>query len=348
MILAGGLSTRLYPLTKQVPKPLVPVGLEPNAVHVMRYLASFGYDEIALNVYYHAKAIVDRLGDGSAYGVKLQYLHEGELLGSAGAVKQMENFLSGDDFVVIGCDDLTDLPLNVLADFHRKKKALATIGLVPRERVEQYGVVLTADDGRITGFQEKPKPGTERSKAVNTGVYAFSPNIFEHIPPATFIDFGKDIFPALQQSNAAFYGYDAGEAYWCDIGTIEEYWRASIDVLCGRFHIPNAPASGIDESAVIAPSAIVQGEVLIGERAVIEENARIIGPAVISQNVHIGAGARVEESILWEGTRVGEGARVARTIVGVDYRIAARDVLESTVVANEEPVEPLIRTPLSS
>ncbi|MBV8689784.1 MAG: NTP transferase domain-containing protein, partial [Candidatus Eremiobacteraeota bacterium] len=91
MILAGGLSTRLYPLTKQVPKPLVPVALAPNAVHVIRYLASFGYDEIALNIHYHAQAIVDRLGDGSAYGVRLHYLHEKELLGSAGAVKQMED-----------------------------------------------------------------------------------------------------------------------------------------------------------------------------------------------------------------------------------------------------------------
>ncbi len=178
MILAGGLSTRLYPLTKQVPKPLVPVALAPNAVHVIRYLASFGYDEIALNVYYHSKAIVDRLGDGSAYGVRLHYLHEPELLGSAGAVKQMEEFLSDDDFVVIGCDDLTDLPLNVLVEFHRERKALATIGLVPRERVEQYGVVLTARDGRITGFQEKP---VARNRAIEGGQYGrvcFQPKNF--------------------------------------------------------------------------------------------------------------------------------------------------------------------------
>ena len=338
MILAGGLSTRLYPLTKQVPKPLVPVGLAPNAVHVIRYLASFGYNEIALNVHYYAKAIMDRLGDGSAYGVRLHYLHERELLGSAGAVKQMEEFLCGDDFVVIGCDDLTDLPLNVLVEFHRKRKALATIGLVPRRDVEQYGVVLTAGDGRITGFQEKPARGTERSKAVNTGVYVFSPRIFEHIPAATFIDFGKDIFPALQQSNAEFFGYDAGEAYWCDIGTIDEYWRASTDVVTGRFHIPDAPATGIDESAIIAPSAIIQGDVLIGERAVIEENAHITGPSVISKDVRIGAGTSVEQSILWEGAIVGPGARVLRTIAGVGYNIAPGAQLDDAVIANEEPL----------
>jgi len=338
MILAGGLSTRLYPLTKQVPKPLVPVALAPNAVHVIRHLASFGYDEIALNVHYHAQAIVDRLGEGSAYGVRLHYLHERELLGSAGAVKQMQDFLSSDDFVVIGCDDLTNLPLNVLVDFHKERGALATIGLVPRERVEQYGVVLTANDGRITGFQEKPAPGTERSKAVNTGVYVFSPSIFDHIPPETFIDFGKDVFPALQKANAAFYGYDAAHAYWCDIGTIDEYWRATTDVLTGRFPVEGTPATGIDASAVIAPSATVEGDVLIGERAVIDEKARIVGPTVISAGAHIGPKASVENSILWDRAVVGEGARVTRTIAGINYDIAPGTQLHDTVVANEEPV----------
>jgi mannose-1-phosphate guanylyltransferase len=91
MILAGGLSTRLYPLTKQVPKPLVPIAGEPNAIHVMRYLRSFGIDEIAINVHYHADQIQAGLGDGSKFGVRLHYLHEPKLLGSAGAVKQMES-----------------------------------------------------------------------------------------------------------------------------------------------------------------------------------------------------------------------------------------------------------------
>ena len=337
MILAGGLSTRLYPLTRQVPKPLVPVALEPNAVHVIRYLASFGCDDIALNVHYLPDAIVERLGDGSAYGVRLQYLHERTLLGSAGAVKQMEDFLSNEDFVVIGCDDLTDLPLNVLVDFHRKREALATIALVLRDKVQQYGVVLTAPDGRITGFQEKPAPGTERSKAVNTGVYVFSPEIFDHIPPATFIDFGKDVFPALQQADAAFYGFDARDAYWCDIGTIDEYWRATLDVLNGRFHIPDTAATGIDESAVIAPSAIVDGPVLVGSGAIIGDNARVLGPTVISRGVRIGARAFVERSVLWDGARVGEDARVSGTIAGIRYRVPPKASLDDAVVANEEP-----------
>jgi NDP-sugar pyrophosphorylase family protein len=159
MLLAGGLSTRLYPLTRSVPKPLVPVAGVPNAVHLINYLKSHGYDEIAINVHYLAGAITQRLGDGSAFGVRLEYLHEETLMGSAGALKPMEAFFGDETFVVVGCDDLTDLPLDRVVRLHEEKRAVATIGLVKRDEVDQYGVVVTESDGRITGFQEKPAPG---------------------------------------------------------------------------------------------------------------------------------------------------------------------------------------------
>jgi len=142
MILAGGMSTRLYPLTKQVPKPLVPVAGIPNAVHLIRYLDEYGCTEIAINVHYLADQILETLGDGSQYGVKLTYLHEDVLMGSAGAVKAMETFLADDNFFVVGCDDLTNLPLDQLMRFHQKNGAIATIGLVKREEVEHGFQVL--------------------------------------------------------------------------------------------------------------------------------------------------------------------------------------------------------------
>ncbi len=119
MILAGGLSTRLYPLTKSVPKPLVPVAGVPNAAHLLRYLKAYGFDEIAINVHYLADAIVSTLGDGSRWGVTLEYSYEPELLGSAGGVKKLQDFFRRDPFVVIGCDEVTDLRLDRLFEFHR-------------------------------------------------------------------------------------------------------------------------------------------------------------------------------------------------------------------------------------
>lgn len=321
MILAGGLSTRLYPLTKQVPKPLVPVVGEPNAVHLIRYLKSYGFDEIAINVHYLSDMIVQTLGDGSKFGVHLEYLHEKELLGSAGAVEQMKAYLSGGPFVVVGCDDLTDLPLDRLLEFHQKKKAIATIGLVEREEVDQYGVVVTDADGKITGFQEKPAKGTERSKLVNTGIYAFAPAIFEHIPPGVFYDFGKNVFPSLQEAGEAFYGYDARSAYWCDIGTPGEYRRATNDVLSGRFKIPGERA--LSDGVWISPTADVA------------PGARIAGPSVIGDGVRIGQGTVIEASIVWQGARIGENAVLRNAIVGMSYDVPPGTTLDGKIVANE-------------
>jgi len=324
MILAGGLSTRLYPLTKQVPKPLVPVAGEPNAVHLIRYLKSYGFDEIAINVHYLADMIVDTLGDGSEYGVRLEYLHESELLGSAGAVEQMKGFLSGAPFVVVGCDDLTDIPLDRLLEHHREKNAVATIGLVEREEVDQYGVVVTDATGRITGFQEKPPKGTEKSRLVNTGIYAFTPEIFDHIAHGVFVDFGKNVFPALQQGNEAFYGFDARGAYWCDIGTPSEYRRATNDVLTGAFKLPGHTA--------------MSSNIWLGNGACIADGADVVGPSVIGDRVIVESGARVERSIIWQGSRIGKNAVVRDTIVGMDYQVAPGAVLDRAIVANEPDV----------
>jgi len=335
MILAGGLSTRLYPLTKQVPKPLVPVVGAPNAIHVIRYLKAYGYDEIAINVFYLPQAIVAALGDGSAFGVRLEYLHEAELLGSAGAVKQLEAYFGGETFVVVGCDDLTDLPLDALRAFHAERRAVATIGLVERERVEQYGVVVTDDVGKIVGFQEKPAPGTERSRKVNTGIYVFEREIFDAIPSGTFYDFGNDVFPELQRADAAFYGFDAPGAYWCDIGTSDEYRRATRDVLEGRFAIPNTRSHGADPTASVDSSARVNGDVWIGADAVLEADATVTGPSVLGDRVRIGRGARVEGAILWDGASVGANASVRETILGIDYHVEDGAVVDGAILANE-------------
>jgi mannose-1-phosphate guanylyltransferase len=339
MLLAGGLSTRLYPLTKSVPKPLVPVAGVPNAVHVIKYLKSYGYDEIAINVHYLADAITATLGDGSAYGVRLEYLHEETLMGSAGALKPMERFFGNKTFVVVGCDDLTELPLDQIAAIHERKHAIATIGLVTRDHVDQYGVVVTNEDGRITGFQEKPEPGTERSKLVNTGIYVFSSQIFSRIPANTFYDFGKQVFPELLADSLPFYGFDAGDAYWCDIGTPGEYRRASDDVVNGVFRIPDTRANGADSSARIASSATIDRNVWIGANVRIGDGVRIAGPSVIGDDSVVEAGAHIDASIVWEQSTIGADAQLHAAIVGKKTQVEAGARLTGEIVASSEPVE---------
>ncbi len=334
MILAGGMSTRLYPLTKQVPKPIVPVAGEPISGHVMRWLSSFGYDEVAINVFYLAEKVEATFGDGARYGVTLHYLRERELTGSAGALKQMEGWFDS-TFVVVGCDDLTNADLAGLVRFHKERGALATIGLVEVDEVDQYGVVVLDDQGRITGFQEKPTKGTELSKLANTGIYVFEPAIFERIPANTFYDFGKQVFPELLRDGLPFYGMHLRGAYWRDIGTPGEYRRATEDVLYGRVKIAGARATGTPASAKLADSARLQGAVRVGEDVEIGVGACIVGPTVIGDGVRVGANATLERTIVWDGSTIGANASLRNAIVGERYVVEDGATLDGAIVANE-------------
>ncbi len=339
MILAGGLSTRLYPLTKLVPKPLVPIAGVPNAAHLIHYLKAYGFDNIAINVHYLAERIVAALGDGSQFGVKLHYSYEPTLLGSAGGVKKLEGFFGKETFVVIGCDEVTDIRLDRLLEFHRDRGALATIGLVEREEVDQYGVVVVDPLGKIVGFQEKPAKGAERSKLANTGVYVFSPRIFEHIPAEQFYDFGKQVFPALQAAGEPFYGFDARGAYWADIGTPSEYRRASYDVVRGVVRIPHTMPNGIDPTATLAKGVRIEGPVRIGAAVRVGEGTSIVGPSVLDDRVRVEAGARLERAICWESATIGERAELCDTIVGINHVVEPETILANALVARNDEAE---------
>jgi NDP-sugar pyrophosphorylase family protein len=334
MILAGGMSTRLYPLTRTVPKPLVPVVGEPISAHILRWLKSFGYDEIAINVHYLAETIEERLGDGSQFGVKLHYLYEPKLMGSAGALKALETYFT-EPFLVVGCDCLSDANLESLVSFARKQSALATIGLIEADEVDQYGVVITDAGGRITEFQEKPPKGTERSKLVNTGIYAFTPEIFRHIPAGEFYDFGKQVFPALQAADASFYGYRLAGAYWTDIGTPDEYVRATADALAGRVHLRGTRTRGLAADVLLGDDVRIEGDVRIGAGAKLGARVRVVGPSVIGDGVRIGDDARLERAIVWDNATIGERAQLIDAVVGIDYHVAADATLQDTIVGNE-------------
>lgn len=310
MILAGGLSTRLYPLTLDVPKPLVPVMDVPVVDHIMDYLSRHDVDDLVINVHYFAEAIERYIGDGAAWNVRMEYLREPELMGSAGAVKQVAARFD-ETFVVIGCDDVTDVDLREAIAFHRARRAEATIVLAHADDVRQYGVVVTDGDGRIEGFQEKPAPGTERGHLVNTGIYIFEPDVLARIPAGEFSDFGKQIFPQLLESGSRFFGVRLG-GYWCDMGTPREYRRAHFDALAGKIALRRRDG------------ATLSGGVLAGPGARIDRAATIVAPACIGAGSQIASGAAVERSILWSGTSVGEDAKVVDAVLGERSSVAAR------------------------
>ncbi|MDQ6767142.1 MAG: NDP-sugar synthase [Candidatus Eremiobacteraeota bacterium] len=327
MILAGGLSTRLYPLTLELPKPLVPVLDRPVVGHVIEYVKAHGIDDLVINVHYFPQAVRGYADDGSKWGVRIEYLHETQLMGSAGAVRQVADRFAG-TFVVIGCDDVTDIDLAAAVDFHRERKAEATIVLVEVADVSQYGAVIVDDSGRILEFQEKPAKGTERSNLANTGVYIFEPALLRRIPPKTFYDFGKQVFPDMLAAGGAFYGMRQ-QSYWCDIGTPSEYRRVHRDALQGRIKLHLREGATLSDSvllgpgASVAPSARVEGPTCIGAGSTVDDGAHV-SSSILWNDVKVGADARVEDVVFADRVVVEKGASVKGGEYGKSTRIPAK------------------------
>jgi NDP-sugar pyrophosphorylase family protein len=237
MILAAGEGTRLRPLTDAVPKCLLPMGKTPIIKHQLRWLKRYGVRKVAVNLYHKSGEIKAALGDGVAYGVEIHYSPEETLLGTAGGVKRMEAFFNKTGYVVYG-DTVSDVNLSSLAEFHRRKQALMTIVLFETENPSETGIVEIDEDGKVTGFTEKPLKGKERGNLSNGGIYILEPEILDYINDAGFCDFGFDVYPRLIEENVPVYGYRLDpDEYLIDIGTIENYRQVNEDINTGKVKI---------------------------------------------------------------------------------------------------------------
>ncbi|MEM2760412.1 MAG: nucleotidyltransferase family protein [Nitrososphaerales archaeon] len=222
VVIAGGRGTRLYPLTRNRAKCMLPINGKPLLEHVIRYLASYGFTEIVVTVGKKRKQIVEYFGDGSKLGVSLLYSLEKKALGTAGSFKNAEKLISNTTLVMQG-DTLTDFNLNKIMSFHKKKKALATIAVTRAEDTKEYGVVGIDAYNRIIDFWEKPKESM--GNLVNSGIYVLERDVLNLIPENTKFDFSGDLFPLLLKRRLPFYALEM-EGYWFDIGTPENYKKA--------------------------------------------------------------------------------------------------------------------------
>ncbi|MFH1352957.1 MAG: nucleotidyltransferase family protein [bacterium] len=234
MILAAGKGTRLKSLTREIPKPMLEIGGKPILEHLINLLKKYGVNEIAMNLHHLKDAIKGYFGDGEKFGVRITYSYEEELLGSAGAVKKLEDFFSGTFFVVYG-DLFTNADLKKLIEFHRDKSSQATIALYEVENPEECGIVGIDAENRIEKFIEKPAPCDVFTNLANAGIYVLEPEIIDFIPENKFFDFGRDLFPVLIEKKIPLYGYPVKE-YLADIGTADKYERAQKAFLAGKFY----------------------------------------------------------------------------------------------------------------
>ena len=333
MVLAAGLGTRLRPITYALPKPMVPVLNRPVMEHSVRLLAQHGFSEAIANLHWFPETIQGHFGDGSAFGVELTYSHEEQLLGTAGGVRNVADYL-GDSFLIVAGDALTDLDFAAMRQFHESHDGLVTLATKRVSNTDEYGVVIAGEDGRVHGFQEKPDPAEALSDLANTCIYMFRREVFDYFPepgasvaagaddPPGFADWAMDVFPALLENDVPFYSHEI-DAYWNDIGNLDELRQGNLDALLGVVAVePGAPevADGI-RSASALEGVEVEGPALIGAGVELGAGARVQGPAIVGDGCRIGAGAWVRDSILLAGAEL---APESVLVGGIAGRVAAK------------------------
>ena len=303
MVMAAGMGSRLEPITLRLPKPLIPVMNRPIMDIILTQLKTIGVNNVISNTYYLADQIIDKYKNNNL-GINFNYIKEEELSGTAGGVKKCQFFFDeGEDFIVMSGDILTTADINAGIEIHKKSGAIATIGVkpIPQDQVDQFGVVVTDDNGFITEFQEKPSVQDAKSNLINTGIYIFSYKIFDYIPENTFYDFAKNVFPKLlteKQINT----FEVKE-YWNDIGTISQYKQSIQDVFNGKCKIEH------DEIIKTTTGNY------ISQTQEISNNVEIIGNTVIGKNCKIEKNVKLENCIIFDNSEIKSGVELSDCII---------------------------------
>jgi mannose-1-phosphate guanylyltransferase len=343
VVLVGGEGTRLRPLTYTTPKQLLPVVEVPLLERVLLHLARGGVDEAILSLGYRPDAFVAAYPEGVAAGIKLTYAVEETPLDTAGAIRFAA--LSGrvdDTFVAVNGDVLTDLDISALVDFHRRRRATATIHLTAVDDPSRFGVVTTDDQGRVLAFVEKPPPGQAPSNLINAGTYVLEPEILEAIPDGRPVSIERETFPDLAATGRVF--ALASDDYWLDAGTPIAYLRAHFDLLDGtREGIPAPGARMVHDGVWAMGEPRIEGEVrpfsLVGNGAMVAKGATVEA-SVLGAGSRVAEGAMVSRSVLLPEVSVCSGASVTASILGRGAVVGEDcEVAEITVVGDGEIID---------
>jgi mannose-1-phosphate guanylyltransferase len=318
VVLVGGFGTRLRPLTLEVPKQMLPIGGTTMLERVVSRLAEFGVEEVVLSLGYRPDVFQAEYSDDRCGGIRLSYAIEPEPLDTAGAIAFAARHAGiSDTFLAFNGDVLTDLDVGALVDVHRSTGADATIHLIPVEDPSRFGVVPTADDGRVLDFVEKPPAGTAPSNWINAGSYVLEPSVLDLIQPGVPTSIERKTFPQLVADRRLF--AHQSDVYWIDAGTPEAYLQANLDEIDGRRTSAAEP---------VQPEAIVHADAKVA-RSVIGADARVM------------AGASVTDSVVMDGATIDEGAIVEQSIVGARSHVGSRSEIRSlSVIGFDRSVAP--------
>lgn len=339
VILAGGMGTRLRPLTLARPKPVVPLLNVPFLCYQLGLLGAHGVRDVILSVSHMPDVIRETMRAEPLGDVRLRDVVEAEPLGTAGGVRNAADLVDG-RVIVLNGDVLTDLDLGAMLRSHEARGAAATIYLTPVENPTAYGLVELEPDGRLRRFLEKPGWDEVTTNTVNAGVYILERELLDLIPTGEPYSMEREFFPLLLERGLPFYGH-VSSGYWLDIGTPEKYLQGQQDLLAEQVRAHVQPpgrktAEGvIHPSAELAATARLRGPVVIASGCRVDADATVGPGVVLGAGCRIGAGAHVEGSVLWEDVVVGASARLAGCLVGRGARIDAHAVVAAGAILGD-------------
>lgn len=335
LVLAGGEGTRLRPLTRTTPKPVMPLAGRPFLAFMLDWLKGHGVTEVILSCGVGSGAVRDVLGDVYG-GLRLRYAIEEEPLGTAGPTRlALDEGLLQDTLFVLNGDVLNDMDLTAQLAWHAQAGARATLALIEVADTASYGVVPTTGEGEVEAFLEK-SDGPAPTNRINAGAYVIEREVIEQLVPAgRAVSFEREVFPALV--GHGLYGFPA-QGYWIDIGTPDRYLEATWDLLAGR---PGSSLPARDETgSLIGPGCLTAGA-HIGPQSVLGSHCSVgsettVERSVLHDRVVVGEDCVLRECVLAEGVRVGSGARVEPgAMVGARATIA-----DGAVIPPNARVEP--------
>ena len=341
LLLVGGQGTRLRPLTVHAPKSIVPIFNRPFLHYQLDLIKQVPeIDEVILSLNYQPDRIRDVFGDGGEAGIKLRYVVEPTPLGTAGGVRYAAQGVR-DTLVVFNGDVLTQVDLGGLIDFHRGRRARATIVLTPVDNPTAYGLVETDAESNIRRFLEKPKVEDITCNTINAGIYVLEPETFDRIPPDVPWSIERSFFPSFIERGETFLA-SIYRDYWIDIGTPEKYMQVHRDIMDGRYSMP--PFNGEPGVAWVAPSAKIdtrarlERPLFIDDGCVVKAGARLGPYTVLGKNCSVGEDANVSGAIVWPDTDIGRAATVTNTIIGRSGQIGSQAQLNGGVLGDRTAI----------
>ena len=312
ILLVGGFGTRLMPLTKNTPKPMLTVAGIPVTEHQLKMAKAAGITHIVLATSYLSELFTPYFGDGSKWGMKIEYAVEETPLGTGGAIRNAAKVInSSESIVILNGDVLSSHNLTEQIRQHEANNADVTLHLTQVEDARAYGCVPTDSKGRVTAFLEKMEnPVTNQ---INAGCYVFNPRVLESIPLDTVVSVERETFPLLVKNGADVFGY-VENSYWVDIGTPQALMKASIEIVKRNGEFLIMPGSNVDPSA------------------------QLTGGSSIAPGTQIAAGAHIQSSIIESDCAIGKDAQIINSFISRGTKVAAGVKIESSYVTNQEIV----------